>query len=134
MNSATTAISALSFGDGRPVGSRFELLRVDLRRYLGGGLVIALSGGVDSSFLAWTAEKERNTSGGRLLALTTSSDSLATAERDDVDKFVRMYEVPHIWCESGEFDEQAYLVNDVSRCYHCKTELFRICGEVAVQR
>lgn len=110
---------------------RFERLRSALRGYLHDGLLIAFSGGVDSAFLVWAAESERQDASGRLLALTTSSDSLASAEREDVEKFVRTHHIPHVWYESGEFDDQAYLANDLSRCYHCKTELFRICGKVA---
>jgi uncharacterized protein len=134
MNSTTTAQLARSVGDEATVESRFERLRRALNQYLAQGLVIAFSGGVDSAFLVWAAEQERKASGGSLLALTTSSDSLASAERADVETFVAMYNIPHIWCESREFDDAAYLTNDRSRCYHCKSELFRICGEVAAER
>jgi uncharacterized protein len=68
------------------------------------------------------------------LALTTSSASLSTAERADVERLVREVGFDHRWVESREFDDDAYLKNDSSRCYHCKSELFRICGEVAAER
>ena len=113
---------------------RYDHLRAALSEYLRGGLLIAFSGGVDSAFLVWAAEQERLVSGGALLALTTSSDSLATAERDDAARFIRDYNIPHVWSESREFENAAYLANDVSRCYQCKSELFRICGEVAAER
>ncbi|HEY2847694.1 MAG TPA: ATP-dependent sacrificial sulfur transferase LarE [Pyrinomonadaceae bacterium] len=114
--------------------AKHDALRLSLRRYLRDGLLIAFSGGVDSAFLVWAAEQERLTNGGRLLALTTSSDSLATAERDDAQKFVADIGFDHLWSESQEFEKDEYLKNDASRCYHCKTELFRICGEVAAER
>ena len=133
MNSTTTAISDLAIGNRASLGSKFDRLRRALTQYLAQGLVVAFSGGVDSAFLVWAAERELITNGGRFLALTTSSDSLSSAERVDVEKFVAMYNIPHIWCESREFDDSAYLTNDRSRCYHCKSELFRICGEVAAE-
>ena len=116
------------------VSIKYGNLRTALRQYLRDGLLIAFSGGVDSAFLVWAAEQESLNGGGRLVALTTSSDSLATAEREDAEKFIRTYNIPHIWSESREFDDEAYLANDLSRCYQCKTELFRICGEVAGER
>jgi uncharacterized protein len=126
------AIEKVLTDDG--LDAKYDALRIMLREYLRDGLVIAFSGGVDSAFLAWAAEQERLANGGRLLALTTSSDSLATAERSDVKKFVTEIGFVHIWGESREFEQDDYLKNDSSRCYHCKTELFRICGEVAAER
>lgn len=116
------------------LAAKYEALRATLREYLRDGLLIAFSGGVDSALLAWAAEKERLVNGGRLLALTTSSDSLSLTERADVEKFVAEVGFEHLWCESREFASEEYLRNDSSRCYHCKTELFRICGEVAAER
>jgi len=114
--------------------TRFDELRRLLRESLREGLLIAFSGGVDSAFLVWAAEQERVKNGGRLLALTTSSASLSTAERADVEKFVTQFGFEHIWSGSRELDHADYLKNDASRCYHCKSELFRICKEVAAER
>jgi uncharacterized protein len=104
-----------------------------LRPKLSEGLIVAFSGGVDSAFLVWSAEHERKRSGGRLLALTTESASLSSAEHGDVVKFIEEHKIPHAWAESRELLDPRYLVNDASRCFYCKTELFRICHEVAAQ-
>src|SRR4051794_27036012 len=85
------AVQISSTGNVETLDAKFERLRSGLRAYLEAGLLIAFSGGVDSAFLVWAAERERSTSGGRLLALTTSSASLATAERADVEKFACQY-------------------------------------------
>jgi uncharacterized protein len=116
------------------LAAKCDRLRGRLRDYLRGGMLIAFSGGVDSAFLVWVANQERNESGGTLLALTTSSASLASAERQDVEKFVQQFGFDHIWSDSHELESPDYLRNDASRCYHCKSELFRICGEVASER
>jgi len=126
------AIERVLANDG--LSSKYEKLRAQLRGYLEGGLLIAFSGGVDSAFLVWAAEQERLDTGGQLLAVTTSSASLASAERADVEKFVQQFGFGHIWINSRELESSDYLVNDASRCYHCKSELFRICGEVAGER
>jgi uncharacterized protein len=116
------------------LNAKFNNLRSLLRGHLRAGLLIAFSGGVDSAFLVWAAQHERMASGGRLLALTTSSPSLASAERKDVERFVSEIGFEHLWYDSREFEKDEYVKNDLSRCYHCKTELFRICGEVAANR
>jgi uncharacterized protein len=116
------------------LSDKYAALRAELGRRLGDGLVVAFSGGVDSTFLLWAAEQERKTSGGRLLALTTQSASFSAAERLDVETFINSYGIPHEWQVSNELLDPRYSVNDRSRCFYCKTELFRICGELARER
>jgi uncharacterized protein len=102
------------------------LLRELLRPRLAEGLIVAYSGGVDSSFLLWVAEQERRHHGGRLLAVTAVSASLAQVEREDATRFAAELGVDHRWENSDEFSNPDYIKNDLSRCYHCKTELFRL--------
>jgi len=109
-----------------PVLAKFEALREALRPRLQRGLIVAFSGGVDSAFLLWAAEQERRSSGGRLLAVTAVSASLAQAEKQDAAQFARTLGVEHRWENSEELANPDYLRNDGTRCYHCKTELFRL--------
>jgi uncharacterized protein len=111
--------------------ARYLALRTMLRARLPAGLIVAYSGGVDSAFLLWVAEHERREGGGRLLAVTAVSASLARAERDDAARFAASLGVEHRWEESAEFSNPDYLRNDLSRCYHCKTELFRLSHSLA---
>jgi len=106
--------------------AKYGALREALRPRLQGGLIIAFSGGVDSAFLLWSAEQERRVSGGRLLAVTAVSASLAQAEKQDAAQFAQAIGVEHRWESSEELSNPDYLRNDGSRCYHCKTELFRL--------
>lgn len=105
-----------------------------LRALLQDGLIVAFSGGVDSAFLLWVAEQQRRESGGRLLALTAVSASMASVEREDARTFAESLGVEHVWEESHELDNPLYAVNDSSRCYHCKSELFRIARATASRR
>lgn len=115
------------------IREKFLSLTDILRPRLADGLLIAFSGGVDSAFLTWAAECERRTSGGRLMALTTLSESFSQAERVDAERFITQHGVPHRWHESRELLNPQYAVNDADRCFHCKTELFNICGRVAAE-
>ena len=113
---------------------KLKALNETLQSKLADGLVVAFSGGVDSAFLLWAAERERQRSGGRLLALTTTSASFSAAERHDAEKFISSQSIDHVWCESQELSNPQYAVNDLSRCFHCKSELFDICRRVAVEK
>src|SRR5580765_6488019 len=116
---------------GVPVREKYLKLRELLRLRLPEGLMIAFSGGVDSAFLVWAAEQERRSSGGRLAALTTLSESFSQAERGDADRFIETYAIRHFWHKSKELLNPQYAANDLNRCFYCKTELFNICREVA---
>jgi uncharacterized protein len=114
---------------------KFEILDATLGELLRDGLVVAFSGGVDSAFLLWAAERARRARGigpEKLLALTAVSASMAATERDDARRFAEELGVGHRWEESRELENPAYAANDARRCYHCKTELFRIAGDVAL--
>ncbi len=97
------------------------------------GIIIAFSGGVDSSFLLWAAEQVRKTSGGNLLALTTNSASMPKVDMDDAISFAKLVGVTHQFEDSNELSNPDYNKNDIDRCYHCKTELFRITHDIAVK-
>ncbi len=92
-----------------------ELLR-DTR-----GLVVAFSGGVDSSYLAYAA---RQILGTRCLAVTALSASYPRVQREMAEKIVVDFEIPHRFIEVEEMENEDYRANRPDRCYHCKTELF----------
>lgn len=110
-----------------------DALKNSLGKYTADGLVVAFSGGVDSGFLVWAAEEARREYGGILVALTTDSESMPNHDKDDVIRFINRVGVRHLWKESSEVDNADYLKNDSLRCYHCKTELFRIAKQVAAE-
>ena len=111
--------------------ARQPALRAALRARLPAGLIVAYSGGVDSAFLLWSAVQERRASGGRLLAVTAVSASLARVEREDAARFAAFVGAEHRWEETAELENPAYLRNDLDRCYHCKSELFRLSHDLA---
>lgn len=113
---------------------KLDSLRSDLTARIADGVLVAFSGGVDSAFLLWVAGEVAGEVDGRCLALTTTSESTPSRDLDDARAFVRSVEAEHVVVPSRELDHSDYVLNDGDRCYHCKTELFRICGSVAEER
>jgi uncharacterized protein len=84
-------------------------------------LLVALSGGADSAYLAWAAN---NVLGARALAITALSASFSRHDREQAEKFVHASGIRHEFIETREFDNLLYVENNADRCYHCKDELF----------
>jgi pyridinium-3,5-biscarboxylic acid mononucleotide sulfurtransferase len=84
-------------------------------------LLVALSGGADSAYLAWAAHQAL---GERALAVTALSASFSRHDREWTEGFVRTSGLRHEFIETREFDNPLYVANGADRCYHCKDELF----------
>ncbi len=94
-------------------------------------VIVALSGGTDSAYLAWAA---RQALGERALSVTAVSASLPASERREVEAFVRRHGITHKFIHTEELANPLYVVNSPDRCYHCKDELFTKLDRLARQR
>ncbi len=110
---------------------KLDALHRDLSGRLEEGILVAFSGGVDSAFLLWAVAHGKEEGDGRVVALTTTSPSTPARDKEDAREFSRSLGVEHVWRESREVELPEYARNDRQRCYHCKTELFRIAGQVS---
>jgi pyridinium-3,5-biscarboxylic acid mononucleotide sulfurtransferase len=110
-------------------GEKEQLLFVKLAELP--SLIVALSGGIDSAYLAWAAHRAL---GDRALSVTAISESYSAFDSEHVETFLRVTGARHEFIETRELENPAYRVNDGNRCYYCKDELFSVLGNLASQR
>lgn len=93
-----------------------------------GHVVIAFSGGADSAFLAARAQHRL---GHAAHAVTAISPSLASTEEADCRALADEWGLRWTAVETDEMARAAYRVNDLDRCFHCKTELMDVLSPIA---
>ncbi|MDQ2901700.1 MAG: ATP-dependent sacrificial sulfur transferase LarE [Acidobacteriota bacterium] len=94
-------------------------------------VMVAYSGGTDSAYLAWAANRAL---GANAIAITADSSSIPESHKRDAEAFVRQFGIRHEYIETHEFENPEYIQNDANRCFHCKDELFTRLEEVGVAR
>ena len=94
-------------------------------------VIVALSGGVDSAYLAWAAHRAI---GECALSVTALSPSYSAHDRAVVEEFVRQLGVRHEFIETHEMENPKYRANASDRCYFCKDELFTVLDVMAQER
>jgi len=94
-------------------------------------IIVALSGGADSAYLAWAAQ---HALGERALSITALSPSFSEYDRSMVEDFVRKLGVRHEFVETHEMENPSYRANAADRCYFCKDELFSVLDRIAIER
>jgi uncharacterized protein len=94
-------------------------------------LIVALSGGADSAYLAWAAHQVL---GDRALSVTALSASYSAYDREQVELFLQSTGLRHEFIETHELENPAYRANAADRCYYCKDELFSALDSLATTR
>jgi uncharacterized protein len=87
-------------------------------------VVVAFSGGVDSTFLLRVAVEEL---GDRVVALTTHSPTAAEDDEALASMLAEAMGVRHLMIAANELEIPGYAVNPTDRCYLCKGSLYDIC-------
>ncbi len=96
-----------------------------------GSVIVAYSGGADSAYLAWAANRVLRD---QAIAITADSASLPESHKADAEAFAREHGIRHEYIVTREFDNPDYVANNPDRCFHCKDELFTRLDEVARER
>jgi len=95
------------------------------------GVVVALSGGVDSSVVAALAARAL---GSRAVAITAVSPALASGELAGARDVAAAVGIHHELITTNELARAGYRANGPDRCYHCKSELYDNLALIAAER
>jgi pyridinium-3,5-biscarboxylic acid mononucleotide sulfurtransferase len=107
---------------------KYKKLKADLKSL--DSVLIAFSGGVDSTFLLKVASDELKD---KVIAVTARSLSFPEREIKKAIEIAKILKVKHLVIESNELKNPRYIKNDVNRCYYCKTELFEDLKKIALK-
>jgi uncharacterized protein len=94
-------------------------------------VVVAFSGGVDSSYLAYKAHKVL---GENSLAVTAESPSVPSSQREMALRLASEFSFRHEIVNTQEIEREEYRANAPDRCYFCKDTLFDLLVALAKER
>ena len=91
------------------------------------GVLVAFSGGVDSTLVLKIA---KDVLGDRATAVTATSPTLPREELEAVRQLSAEIGARLIVASTNQLDDDAFVRNDSMRCYHCKTDLYRLLAPI----
>lgn len=113
-----------------PFQLKYEQLLENLRRLR--RVVVAFSGGVDSTFLLKTAVEALGRD--NVLAVTSDAETYPERERREAIALAKEIGSQHLVIQTSELNIPGYAENPINRCYYCKQELFSHLIPIAQER
>lgn len=86
-------------------------------------VIIAYSGGLDSTFLLKTAIDTLGRE--NVIAVTARSETYPVSEYSEACRIAKKLSARHITIRTSELNLKNFKSNPVNRCYYCKKELFK---------
>lgn len=111
-----------------PLDEKYRRLRRFISEKGKGGVVIAFSGGVDSSTLVYVCHEVL---GEKAVAVTAISPTYPSEELEDARRVAEEIGIRHITIHTNELSDENFVKNPEDRCYHCKSSLLDSLQEVA---
>lgn len=111
-----------------PRDPKLERLAAHVRAL--GSVLVCYSGGIDSALVLAVAHRVL---GAKAIGMTAVGPALAPTERDEAVRFARWLGARHELVESHEIEDPRYVANASDRCFHCKSELYRVAEQKRVE-
>ncbi len=111
------------------ISSKYKELKRVIDRY--DSAVIAFSGGIDSSLVAFVAAEVL---GSKALAVTSGSASLKRSDLNLAESLGNTWGINHEVIVTDELSKPDYRSNPINRCFHCKTSLYTSLADICDEK